>query len=256
MNKKKIIQIICIVIAILLIGFGVWKLAPMVVSLFSEKDVISVDPSPTPSDDQREPAVQKAENPIDFKTLQEANDEIYAYIQVDGTKVDYPVVQSRADDNFYLKHRAEDRAYSESGAVYSQSANGWEFLDPVTVLYGHNGYGDTFFTTLHSFEDKAFFDAHDTFVIYTPDRKLTYKIFSAFKYDDRHLLNSFDLANEDVLAEFQKILLDPPSVVKSVRDGVTLDKESKVVILSTCITGQKENRYLVCGVMINDEPTE
>lgn len=253
MNKKKIITIVAAILALALIAFGVFKLAPM---LFSGKDVVNNDSATTPSSDaQQSTEPKKIKNPIDFATLQAGNDEIYAYIKVDGTKVDYPVVQSRQDDDFYLRHRAEDKAYSESGAVYSQYNNTLDFSDPVTVLYGHNGYGDTFFTTLHSFEDKKFFEEHDTFVIYTPDRKFTYKIFSAFKYDDRHLLNSFDLANEDVLAEFQKIITDPDSVLKNTRE-VTLDKNSRVVILSTCITGQKQNRYLVCGVLTNDEPTE
>ena len=108
----------------------------------------------------------KVENPIDFKSLKKKNSEIYAYIKIDGTKVDYPIVQSKTDDAFYLRHKAEDKSWSASGAVYTEAANSKDFNDFVTVIYGHNGYSDTFFTTLHYFEKEDFFNSHPYFYIY------------------------------------------------------------------------------------------
>lgn len=197
-----------------------------------------------------------ADNPIDFASLKETNDEIYAWLNVPGTKVDYPVLQSKESDDFYLKHSATDKSYSASGAVYTQSMNETDFSDRVTVIYGHNGYGDTFFTTLHNFENEDTFNSNPNFTIYTPGRKLTYEIVSAFKYDDRHIMNSFNFKDDDVYKDFLSMIQNPSSAVKNVR---TLDRElttdDKIVVLSTCITNQKSNRYLVCGVLINDEKT-
>lgn len=197
-----------------------------------------------------------ADNPIDFTSLKETNDEIYAWINVPGTKVDYPIVQSKEADDFYLKHSATDKQYSASGAIYTQSMNSTDFSDRVTVIYGHNGYGDTFFTTLHNFEDEEVFNANPYFTIYLPGRKLTYQIVSAFKYDDRHIMNSFTFSDDDVYRDFLSMIQNPNSAVKNVRQ---LDKEigidDKTVVLSTCITNQKSNRYLVCGVLIKDEKT-
>ncbi|MCM1285398.1 MAG: class B sortase [Acetobacter sp.] len=197
------------------------------------------------------------ENPIDFKSLQKQNSDIYAWIKVDGTKVDYPIVQSNNDDSFYLKHSAKDKSWSDSGAIYTEIVNHKTFNDYITVIYGHNGYGDTMFTTLHKFEKKDFFDSHPEFVIYTTDRKLTYQIISAFKYDDRHIINSFDFADTRVLADFQSYLQNPTSAVKNVREKLdkNIDTDSRIVILSTCINNQKSNRYLVCGVLVKDEKT-
>lgn len=200
---------------------------------------------------------KKVENKIDFDSLKKQNDEIYAWIKVPGTKVNYPVVQSETSDDFYLKHSATDKSYSSSGAVYTQSLNKKDFTDRVTLIYGHNGYGDTYFTTLHRFEKPDFFEKHTKFVIYTPTEKLTYKIVSAFKYDDRHILNSFDFHNDEVYKEFIDMIQNPTSTNKNV--AKSLDKEitieDNIVVLSTCFTGQKTNRYLVCGVLIKDEKT-
>lgn len=198
-----------------------------------------------------------ADNPIDFDALQESNDEIYAWLNVPGTKVDYPIVQSKESDDFYLKHSATDKKYSASGAIYTQSMNSTDFSDRVTVIYGHNNYGDTFFTTLHNFEDEETFNENEYFTVYTPNRKLTYQIISAFKYDDRHIMNSFNFNDLSVYADFLDMIQNPTSANKNVR--TSLDKEittdDKIVILSTCVTNQKNNRYLVCGVLVKDEKT-
>lgn len=197
------------------------------------------------------------DNPIDFDTLKAQNDEIYAWIKVDDTNVDYPIVQNATDDEFYLKHSAEDKSWSASGAVYTELINSKSFRDAVTLVYGHNGYGDTMFTTLHRFSDEEFFNAHPYFYIYTPDRKLTYQVVSAFKYDDRHIMNSFNFADLNELAEFQNYIQNPTSSLKNVRTNLDkpIDSSSKIVILSTCITNQKSSRYLICGVLTKDEKT-
>ena len=116
-------------------------------------------------------------NPIDFKSLKKKNSEIYAYIKIDGTKVDYPIVQSKTDDAFYLRHKAEDKSWSASGAVYTEAANSKDFNDFVTVIYGHNGYSDTFFTTLHYFEKEDFFNSHPYFYISPLKEGLHIKLF-------------------------------------------------------------------------------
>ena len=100
--------------------------------------------------------------------------------------------QSPTDDYFYLRHSAYDKSYVSSGAIYTELSNTTTFKDRVTVIYGHNNYGDSMFTTLHKFESKDFFDSHPYFYIYTPTSRLKYQIVSAFKYDDRHIMNSFN----------------------------------------------------------------
>ncbi len=202
-------------------------------------------------------AEKTVENPIDIAKLQKQNDEIYAYIKIDDTKVDCPIVQSGSDDAFYLRHKAEDKSWSASGAIYTEVANSKDFDDFVTVIYGHNGYSDTFFTTLHYFEKEEFFNSHPYFYIYTPKRKLTYQVISAFKYDNRHILNSFDFNKEASIKEWQDTITNPTSSLKNVRKNldVPLSINSKIVVLSTCITNQRNNRYLVCGELVKDEKT-
>ena len=96
---------------------------------------------------------------VDFKELMKINPDIYAWIYIPNTNVDYPVAQSGPDndDSFYLSHNVY-KNYQFSGTIYSEKKNSRDFMDPVTVLYGHNMLNGSMFATLHNFNDKEFFD--------------------------------------------------------------------------------------------------
>lgn len=197
----------------------------------------------------------RIENPIDFAALQKRNAEIYAWIVVPNTEIELPIAQSYADDLYYL-NRDIDGKYSRLGTIFTQSKNSRDFSDPVTVIYGHNYYSGGMFTNLHYFEDEKFFRENEYFYIYTPERRLTYSIVSAYKYDDRHILNSFDFSDTTVLREYFDYVLDPLAMLRNVREDARLEINDKLVVLSTCLTGGYSGRYLVNGVLVNDEPTK
>ncbi len=206
---------------------------------------------------------QEADNHnINWDKLNRQNSDIYAWLYVPGTNIDYPVVQpaNGEDDFFYLKRNIK-KENSSAGSIYSEMQNAKDFSDPVTVLYGHNMADGSMFATLHKFEDSSFFKKHDSMYIYMPGRKLTYKIYSAYKYDNRHILNSFDFSKKKVLLDYFKYTENPLSTVVNTRNlkdyGLSLTKKSKVLTLSTCTSRmQGDTRYLVQGVLIQDERTE
>ena len=197
----------------------------------------------------------RPENPVDFVSLQDRNSEIYAWIVVPNTGIELPILQSCADDLYYL-NRDLDGKYSRLGSLFTQSKNALDFSDPVTVIYGHNYFSGGMFTNLHYFEDEEFFNENEFFYIYTPTRKLTYRVVSAYKYDDRHILNSFDFSDEQVRRDYFDSVLNPKAMLRNVREGAVLETDDKLVILSTCLTGGYSGRYLVNGVLVNDEQTK
>lgn len=198
--------------------------------------------------------IKKAENPIDFNSLLKKNDDIYSWIYIPNTNVNYPVCRHATDDNFYLDHDIYGN-YSASGTIYSQFCNSRDYTDRVTVLYGHNMADGSMFADLHRFKDKEFFDEHKYIYIYTPERKLTYEIISAFTYDDRHIMNSFNFANDSVFNDYLAMIKNPRSVNSNTREEISLDLDDKIIVLSTCLNSG-EGRYLVQGVLVSDEQTE
>ncbi len=198
---------------------------------------------------------QLVENPIDFPGLQELNDDIYAWIYIPNTGIDLPVFQASPDkdDNYYM-YRNVKKEYEFKGSIYSQRLNEKDFRDPVTVLYGHHMLDDSMFSNLHYFMDKQFFAENEYFYIYTPRHILTYRIVSAHEYDERHILNSFDFTKEKPFREYLDYITAPRTMVANVREAVVLTTQDRIVTLSTCTEGGSA-RYLVQGVLINDEPT-
>ncbi|MBQ9413813.1 MAG: class B sortase [Clostridia bacterium] len=196
------------------------------------------------------------DNPVDFKTLQTTNPDVYAWLYIPNTNIDYPVAQSSdMGDDFYLDHNIY-REYEFAGMIFSEKQNGRTFLSRNTVLYGHNMLNGTMFRTLHYFEDEEFFNANPVFYIYTPGHILTYTIFSAYEYDDRHLLNSFDYHNDQVWEEYLAYARNPKSMVALTRPDVPVTKSDRIVTLSTCVGYNGNMRYLVQGVLTDDQPTK
>lgn len=195
------------------------------------------------------------DNPIDFKYYQNINPEIYAWIRIPNTNIDYPVAQSASDDNFYLHHDIYGK-YKFSGTIYTEMQNSKDFTDPNTILYGHNMTKGYMFQNLYKFQNGEFFDNNKYFYIYTPDRVYTYTVYSAYQYDDRHILNSFDFSDKKVFKSYIESTKNPSFMLKDVREDIEVTADDKIVTLSTCLGDGKVYRYLVQGVLTNVQKTK
>lgn len=259
-SRKKRPQIAALIVLLVVLAcaaiaggaYLVWQNAQIAKS--AEEAAATPEPdAPTTSQDA---ADARVDNPIDFASLRLENPDIYAWIYIPGTDVNYPVVQHPTDDTFYLKHN-KDGEWSEEGAIYTQLANKTDFSDPVTVIYGHNLVQGTMFSTLHRFENKEFFDSHEDMYVCTDGHILTYRVIAAYQYDNRHILNSFNFSDPTNVQQYFDSVLSPDSLVENVRQGTTLTSSDKIVQLSTC-TGDSNHivrRYLVTGVLVSDQPT-
>lgn len=195
-------------------------------------------------------------NPIDFEAIQAQNPDVCAWIQIPGIDViDYPILQSdpEADDNFYLDHDI-NKEQKRAGSIYIQKLNRDDFSDPNTLIYGHNMLNGTMFGQLKKFKGADFFNEHRKIYVYTPGHILEYEIISAFIYDDRHILNSFNFYIQNECQEFFDQCINPTSFTKQVLEGATLDSQDKIITLSTCTSNNAE-RYLVVGKLVSDTIT-
>lgn len=256
-GKKKhvlwqILLVFCITLfALSLVMLGIYlfpTLRPIVESPSSPPQVSA--PADT---DKPEPL---PDNPIDFAAQRKLNSHIIAWIRVPGTVIDYPVLQSGNGygDNFYLTHDV-NRQEHRAGSIYIQQMNRPDFTHPNTVLYGHNMANGSMFADLHQFRKTEFFNENEYIYVYTPGHILTYRIFAAFMYDDRHILNSFNFADPSEYSVFLEQSLHPTSLTRQVREGVNVTTADRIITLSTC-AARKSDRYLVEGVLIDDQPTK
>ena len=191
---------------------------------------------------------------VNFDELEAINSDIYAWIYVPNTKVDYPVVRSESDgdDTFYLNHDIY-RQYLFSGSIFSELINKADMSDPISVFYGHNMLNGSMFASLHKFEDKSFFDENNTMFVITKDRVYTYLIYAAYTYDDRRIITKSMLNDSEAVSEYFESSLNPHSLDANVREGVKLSENDRVLVLSTCNNNSSNTRYLVQGVLAYEQ---
>lgn len=201
----------------------------------------------------REMGIPIPEKEIDFADLQaNTNADIYAWIYLPDSKIDYPIVQHPTDNYYYLNYNL-DGSKGYPGCIYTEDYNTKDFTDPNTVIYGHNMKNGTMFAGLHNFEDIQYFDENRYVYIYTPDELLVYEIFAAYEYDDRHLLYNFDCTNETIYQNYLDEISNVRTMNRNMKEDVEVTTADKIITLSTCIANKPNNRYLVQGVLLNED---
>lgn len=222
------------------------------------KQVVQQTEEETP---EEEPAVQQeieeptettVEIPIDFTALKKQNPDVYAWIQVPGTAVDYPILQSPTDNAYYLTHTIDEEEKTE-GAIFTENYNTKTFEDPNTVIYGHDMKNGSMFQSLHNYMDRSFFDENREVLIYLPDQIRHYKIFAAYLYDSRHILQSFDFGNKEIYQKYLENIFSMRDMNAFIDTSMEVTSEDKIITLSTCYAGISTQRYLVQAVLVSIE---
>lgn len=189
--------------------------------------------------------------PVNFQRLRKENPDIYAWITIPGTGIDDPVLQS-SEDGKYLSTDASGQE-NAGGAIYSEQANQKDFSDMLTVLYGRSTVAGGRFIDLLNYEDETYLREHNLITVYTPEKAIYYQIFAAYRYDDRHLLQSFDCSNQEVYNAYIKGILEQRNLYACIDKSVSLQWPQKILTLSTGHPSGDSYRYLVQAVEVREQ---
>jgi len=190
---------------------------------------------------------------LDFDSLHELNPDIYAWIEIPGTMIDYPVLQSATDDKKYLTTAYDGRKYI-GGALFTESScNSLDFNDPVTVIYGHTMRSGALFGKLQkSYSTAKSFEKYQKIKIYLPGDVRSYTVFAAVPYDSIHLLHTYDFTvrywYESFFADVRKIR----AIGASFDEDIFPEAGDRVIILSVCLNEDTSRRFLVMAVYDKD----
>lgn len=198
----------------------------------------------------------ETERVIDFAALKEKNEDVYSWIYLPGTGIDYPILQSpdTEDQEYYLNNNM-DRQEDIYGEIFTQCYNKKDYTDFLTVIYGHNMRDETMFGSLKMYEDNPdMLWAHKDVYIYLPEITLSYEIFAAYPIDAVHLLYQFDQNDPKMRREYLKKIKKQGEKVASFDDDLfdTLDEDSHIIALYTCYRGDPEYRFVVLAALNED----
>ena len=185
-----------------------------------------------------------------YKDIYEMNNHVVGWIKMEGTKMDYPVMQTPDEPNFYL-YRDFDKKNSKRGSIYAwETADVNEPSDNITI-FGHNMADGSMFACLGDYVNKRAWENNSLIFFDTLNEYHTYKIFAVFK-TSANIGQGFayhkfvDAENE---AEFNEFV----STCKKLAfydTGITPVYGDKLICLSTCEYTLDNGRLVVCAVRI------
>jgi sortase B len=207
------------------------------------EDVIT-EPEQKPKE---EPAEEPYVSKVDFASLQQQNEDIYAWLEIPGTVIDYPILQHPTDLEYYLNYTVQ-RVEGLPGSIYTEYFNNKDFKDFNTVVYGHNMRNGTMFKGLHKYAESSFLQENPYVNIYLPDRTLTYQIFATGEWDDFHILERFGFFATE--SDKQAFLTELEAIWQN--HDLEVTTASQIITLATCMGNQPENRWIVVAVLIEE----
>ncbi len=182
---------------------------------------------------------------INIEKLKEANVDTVAWIIVEGTNINYPIVQSITND-YYLTH-SYDHSYTHNGWTFMDFRNDSLMNDQNTIFYGHNLMNGTAFGSLSNIFRTNHSDIK-IMIITSDNRKLTYQVFSAYEIDPEVYYLQTNFSDKSSYEEFLNVL--------SKRNTIGVDNkvsvEDKIITLSTC-TDDNSGRKVVHAKLISEE---
>ena len=213
--------------------------------LVAEATVPSSEGPTLPTEGTTPPAETEPTMLFQYVPLYEQNPEVFGWVKIADTKLDYPVMHTPADKEKYL-HLSFDGQEAFSGTPFldarcDENSDNW-------ILYGHNMPDGTMFRTIMGYETVTFWKAHPVIRMDTLYAQGEYEVMSAFYdrvyYEDETCFKFYNFIQAETEAEFNEAVANYKE--KSIYDtGVTAHYGDRLLTLVTCASYTDEGRFVV-----------
>ena len=186
-----------------------------------------------------------------YKEIYEMNDHVVGWIKMEGTKMDYPVMQSPESENFYL-YKNFDKKESSRGSIYAREVCDVNEPSDNITIFGHNMADGSMFACLNAYTNKKAWDNNSLIFFDTLYEYHTYKIFAVFK-TSANIGQGFSY-HQFVDASTEKEFNDFVATCKKLAfydTGITPVYGDKLICLSTCEYTLENGRFVVAAVRIS-----
>ena len=172
----------------------------------------------------------------EYLELYRQNEDMVGWIKVEDTNINYPVVQSVNEPNFYLKHKF-DKTYSAYGCPYVQENCDVQKPSDNIIIYGHHMNDGSMFTGLMKYRNKSFWEGHKTITFDTLTDRHQYEVIAVFKTvvytNSSDSFKYYEFTDAENAAEFDAYVAKCKEL--SLYDtGVSAEYGDKLISLSTC----------------------
>ncbi|MCM1190240.1 MAG: class B sortase [bacterium] len=205
--------------------------------------------------DIQEPLPDPVVNPYRESFL--ANSDMAAWLQIPGTVIDYPVMWTPDNEEYYLR-RGFDGLRDSNGCLILDTDS---CVDPLTtnlIIHGHNMKAGTMFGTLTDYESEEFFEGHRSMILYTEECQRNYEVIAVFRSQvykkSQQVFKFYKFFQADTQEEFDDFY-------NNIKDlalydtGVTAEFGDRFLTLSTCSTHVEQGRFVVVAKEVESGDT-
>lgn len=184
---------------------------------------------------------------VDFDALKKINPDIVGWVYIDGTNIDYPIVQGD-DDDFYLNHMF-DLTPNKSGAIFLESKNSADFTDKNTIIYGHNMKNNSMFAQLMDYKEQKFYDEHRKILIVTPERRYVAVIFAGYVAETDYDSWKISFKDDKEFSDWVDYNIKKSAFFSTLMP----ESKDKILTLSTCSYEFNDARFVLMGILLNED---
>lgn len=173
---------------------------------------------------------------VDFKELKERNNDTVAWIQVGGTNINYPVVQTK-DNSYYLKH-SFDKKYTDAGWVFMDYRNDSNNFGKNTIIYAHARKDRTMFGSLKNILTNDWYKDKNNHIIKlsTETENTLWQVFSVYHINTETYYITTSFKSDNDYKDFIKTIKNRTALYFN----TNVTEKDKILTLSTCYTKKQK----------------
>ena len=182
------------------------------------------------------------EDTVNIKELYKINNDIIGWIKIENSNIDYPVMQTKENPNYYLK-RNFYKQYSILGTPYMAENCNIEKSDNL-IIYGHHINGNKLFGELENYKSKKYYDTHKIIKFYTMTENAEYEIIAVFKTVAYTGFQYYKFYNAEDEREFNTFI-EKCKELSFYDTRKTAVYGDKLITLSTCEYSNENGRLVI-----------
>ena len=172
---------------------------------------------------------------VDFNKLKEQNNETIAWLKINNTNIEYPVVKG-TNNSFYLNH-SFDKSKNSAGWIFADYKNKFDNTDKNIVIYGHNMRDGSMFGSMLNILDAKWYENEENtnITLYTENEKCIYKVFSIYKIESEDYYIKTEFSDDNNFEQFVNTIKK-----RSIKEfDIDVSESDNILTLSTCANNNK-----------------
>ena len=174
-----------------------------------------------------------------FTALAEINPDVAGWLSLEGTVINYPVVQG-TDNDYYLEHLFT-RETNHTGCIFVDYRNAKDFSDRNTAMYAHHMRNGSMFAELEGYRKQEYYEAHQQLILQTPEGTYLAEPFAGLLTDGYSDYIQIEFADDDAFLSYVAQMREQSTF----QSDVTVTAEDRILTMSTCRYDVENGRYAV-----------